>query len=765
MKKALQIIMVLCIGISIAMVGVACKKNREDNSTKSNDATLSALAVTYNGTAGEALSPAFNAAIFDYTLVASKTTTEITIAATKNDSKATIAAGQTGKHTVSAGTKTFEVQVTAEDQTSIRIYKIAVTVPTDRNSDATLDSLSVNNNPVNNFNPMDKDYTFTVSPGTQTVNIGASSTVEDSQIDIKYRLNNGTDGTSSTFSVVQSDDGELNKITITVTALDKTTKAYYTIKIIVPKPSSDTSIKTLTVVVGTTPYTLIPVFYEGSIGPWEVELPKGTKSVTITATASQASAKVSGDTGSKNISNEISIFNIRITAQDNVNYRDYKLTIIVPQPSSEARLGSLGISGRELSSHPFSVSGKLSPAFSSDIEEYTVTMPANTKEIMVSAARLGNLGIDDYGEPKLFPATSTIQAGTGIHWKGTTASQPFMPGDTKDITVGLVAEDGVTKKGYKIKVTIAKGDDATLSELYVSTIGATKVPTLSSGRTYTVEMPAGTKTVTINATATESTTKIDGGTDKLVKRYDVIPGATKDITFQVKPISTTAPAVTYTIKVTVVAGPTFNLGTLTFGGQNFVHTDFNVNSTNYTVNFTSGGTTKIGTAITSAMSGLDLEETVQAIKDAVMYDYRYTILPVFDGSPYYYEAGLNAAYATLKETKGYSSQLIDLMMLLDEDETQAELLIEEFFEDIDTDLLKKGLIEGVIRESVLQRYLYFYLNSLSGTGWKTFANGGDAGLGFTWGANNQTLSADDAMIIFPDIAQFKIKCTFGYTNP
>jgi len=752
MKKALTILMVLCIGISVAMVGVACKKKPLAEDKKSTDATLSALSVSYDGTENGSLSPAFDKDTFAYTLEVGEDTGLITIAATKNNSKATIAPGGTGTHSVSAGTRTFFVKVTAENKAYEKVYSIVVTVPSGDENNATLKSLSVNSALVNGFQSGNKGpYSVTVRqnhPTSPTVSIGASPTVEDTRIQIKI---------TSTRTGVVTNPGELvpvivginPKFVVRVTAIDEETWKEYELLITVLSVSGDATLETLTVTAGGVNYLEGFVAGNWSKEPYEVGVPKDVKQVTIGATLNEnqigKSVIRATDLGVRNLSttSDRTTFIVRVTAEDGTHL-DYTILVIVEPKDSEARLGSLGVIG-----------GILSPAFDPDTDEYSVTMPATTKSFTVMAAKSGN------------NPTAKIVSGTGTY-------TGLVVGETRTVVVVVQAENG-TFKIYTIHVTISSGTDTTLASLGV--VGGTLSPAFSPAvETYSVTLPAGTKVVTINAAATEVSSKVynilperDDAKSTFTKKFNVSTG-TVGIPIQVYSHAKTIK--TYTINVTVEEGLTYDLNTVTSCNQNFYENDFNVNTTNYTVSFKSSGETKINSAIDWAMHNLgSVNDTVQAIKDAVMYDYEYTILPVFDGSPYQYEAGLEMAYDYLKEVKGYSEQLITLLKAINTDEkdeliirdaAEAGLLIDEFFENIYEEELEEELIGGIIRESVLQRYLYYYFNPLSEEGWIEFtAEGADAGKGFIWGATDQVLITNDGMIL---IEELNIKLTFEFSE-
>ena len=86
-----------------------------------DNANLSFLSVNQ----GE-LTPAFDAATTDYTVEVDYEITDITVQATTEDAGARITGG-TGDHALSVGSNVISVHVTAEDETTLKIYTITVT--------------------------------------------------------------------------------------------------------------------------------------------------------------------------------------------------------------------------------------------------------------------------------------------------------------------------------------------------------------------------------------------------------------------------------------------------------------------------------------------------------------------------------------------------------------------------------------------------------------------------------------------------------------
>jgi len=414
-KSFLKIFMVMCLGITVAMVGVACKKG--PGPAKDSDATLSELSVTADGAAKSAqlLPLDFDPEILEYMAAMPIGTKKIHIAATPAKSTSKISAGNTGEKTVLVGDNKFNIRVTAEDSSS-KTYIITVRVPPESDeADATLDSLSINGNIAHlspEFASAHENYVATIPAGLTQVNIGASATVTGAKI-----VGDG---------IVAVSEGTNTKI-VTVTAKDTVTTKKYTLTIIVPKANSDASLNTLTVKVGASEYPLTPDFIPGvpaSLSGYTVLVPSGTVAVNIAATATQgANAKVEG-IGAKNVKVGENQFIVKVTAQDKTT-QAYTVKVIVATADIDATLRLLNVSG-----------GTLSPAFNPDKDEYFVIMPKGTTHIIVSAAATKSTS-------KVLPGTNSSR----------TSDYPVTVGQNKPIEIKVEAQAGNVKV-YKITVTV-----------------------------------------------------------------------------------------------------------------------------------------------------------------------------------------------------------------------------------------------------------------------------------------------------------------------
>ena len=163
---------------------------------------------------------------------------------------------------------------------------------------------------------------------------------------------------------------------------------------------------------------LTPAF-NSDIYDYSVDVTYNVSSIIITATANHENATVSGD-GAKQLAVGANLFTITVTAENGVTTLDYTVTVNRAEPSTDATLSSLTIS-----------EGEFTPAFNSDIFEYTVDVAYT-----VTAVR--------------FIATAThskaIVAGDGLKQLATGANL---------FTITVTAEDGVAKLDYAVTVNRA----------------------------------------------------------------------------------------------------------------------------------------------------------------------------------------------------------------------------------------------------------------------------------------------------------------------
>lgn len=214
---------------------------------------------------------------------------------------------------------------------------------------------------------------------------------------------------------------------------------------------------------------------------YSIQLPAGTTAVPpVTATTTDSNA-------TKVITPAASIpgnTSVRVTAQDGTTVLTYTIAFTLPVVSSDATLSEL------------KVDGTLVSGFSPSTLSYAVVLPDGTTAVPAVTATTASAA-----------ATKVITPAASL------------PGST---TVVVTAENGTTKKTYTVNFSIAKNDDATLSNLQVS--GNTVAGFVKTTLTYTVPLPYGTTAVPV-VTATTS----DPNASKVITPATSLPGNTRVI--------------------------------------------------------------------------------------------------------------------------------------------------------------------------------------------------------------------------------------------
>ena len=220
----------------------------------------------------------------------------------------------------------------------------------------------------------------------------------------------------------------------------------------------------------------------------------------------------------------------------------YRLSVMV-QPSNDARLGTLQLSGIALD------------AFSSDVTDYSVSVAHSVAETTVSA-----LAVDAGASVSIDPATDADSEASG-HQVALAA------GATTVITLTVTAADG-SVQATTVRVTRAASSDARLGTLHLS--GITLDAFSSDVTDYSVAVAHSVAETTVSATAADSgaSVSIDPATDADSEasghQVALAAGATTVITLTVTAADGSVQATT--VRVTRAASSDARLGTLQLSG-------------------------------------------------------------------------------------------------------------------------------------------------------------------------------------------------------
>ena len=321
-----------------------------------------------------------------------------------------------------------------------------------------------------------------------------------------------------------------NQIALLVTAQDGITTQTYRLTV-TRAGSSNALLSSLTLSSG----SLSPSFSPNTL-TYVASVANNVMSLTITPTVSAPTAIVMVDgtllrsgsaSGSRDLSVGPNTFVILVTAQDGTP-QTYSLT--VTRHSNNANLRSLTLS-----------SGVLSPPFSADTTNYTVTLPNGRTNLTV--------------RPTVADANATVTVNGGSVGSGLSLALGANP-----IIVRVTAQDGTTTQIYNLNAIRPVGNDASLSNLALSS-GTLNPPFAAATTTYTVSVSTNisgliltpvvndpTATVTVNGGSAMSIISLALGPNPLTVRVIAQDGTTTQ---------------TYSVIVTRVAASNANLSNLT----------------------------------------------------------------------------------------------------------------------------------------------------------------------------------------------------------
>lgn len=212
--------------------------------------------------------------------------------------------------------------------------------------------------------------------------------------------------------------------------------------------------------------TSVSGFSSGNTGPYTVNVPNNTTSITVEGTASDPKASVNAIGGSNLIVGDNSV-TVTVTAEDGTTKKDYLVT--VHRISNDADLNDLKVNGTSINGFDSSNAGP-----------YSVIVPNSTTSVTVT------------GTANHSKATVVVNGGNNL-----------VVGDNP-VTITVTAEDGTTIKNYSINVNRAKSSNASLSNLTLSEGNLT--PFFSSGSTsYTANVGRSVRSITVTPTTADST--------------------------------------------------------------------------------------------------------------------------------------------------------------------------------------------------------------------------------------------------------------------
>lgn len=463
----------------------------------SSDVSLKTLTMTGNNGMDYILKPAFTAgtSIRTFDLVVPNKVSSISISATPTDSEAKILSGGLGSKTLTVGDNSFNLIVQAQNGTQeIYLFRIKRL-----SNDTTLKTLGLTGATLDH--PLTSGvfiYTSTVPYTTSSTIVSATATNANASVTGTGSWNLTNYGTTLNTKTLKVDAEDCK--TEYATVPDNTCSTQnYTLNVTRNAPSSDKDLSDLkvdgTTVTGFSPNTL------------EYTLPNvtSTKStITISATASDSKATITGDLGSKNLVVGDNSFSITVTAEDQTT-KVYQIK--VRRLSGNAKLQTLTVTS--------SPQGKLSPNFVSTFNgDYTYTYDSTVKTIDVAAT--------------LEDSNATIVSGVKTYSSSDTGA-----------SIVVQAEDG-TMNTYTITFSRNKSSDNNLKSLSID--GYSLNETFSPSKTlYTATVPGTVASVNILAEANDAAATVTGtglknlvyGANTVQVRVRAENGAEKDYTITI----------------------------------------------------------------------------------------------------------------------------------------------------------------------------------------------------------------------------------------
>lgn len=370
----------------------------------SDNANLEILSVKSNSI-NRPLSPEFKPNVTNYQVFLPTGTTGITITAYAEDWMADVTGD--GYRSVEVGDNLLEVKVTAENGKN-KVYKITATVA----QDTDLISATLSN--------AETDASISYSPSFNKNTTSYSATVNFAVEKIKLETTKANDEANVTGVGEHDLVVGANEFPVVVSVGDESKT--YTFTVTRSAASTNANLASLTVkkVELTGNYSLSPSFNASTLDYTVQNVPTTAEQIQILVTTPANSySTVSGLTGEgyKDLDYGNNEFSVTVTAQDGVTTKVYKVTAVRPEPSSNADLSALSVSG-----------ATLTPAFDASITEYTATTTYFAKTFTVSATKSH--------------AAATV-SGTG--------SQNFT-GDEAVVEITVTAENS-TQKVYTVTVT------------------------------------------------------------------------------------------------------------------------------------------------------------------------------------------------------------------------------------------------------------------------------------------------------------------------
>ncbi len=525
----------------------------------------------------------------------------LTVNYTKENQYSTVTV--TGNTSLIDGNNTITLTVTAQDGVTTKEYKLNVYR---KSNNANLQALTVASNPQGTLNPSSfnvntKTYKYTYDEKVTTITV--NGILENNKATIEG--NRDYDPKTETKAVLKitSEDGTKNTYTINFER----------------RKSSDTTLKSLTVMNGTEEITLSPTL-NGTDTTYTATVEYDVKNVTVSAVPNSDVASITAGNGSWTLSNTGTSINTRIITVESETGTTKNYTIKITRKESDNNfLSDLKINGTTIADFDKtnttyridpakSTTNQLAITYTLENSDATATIVTgtnnlvtgeNTVIIRVTAqngdirdyeinvkklsgnANLAALNLTSNPSGTLTPAlndTTTVytykydRTVTDINVTATakengtvTGGGSYNPSVTKSVTLTVTAEDSDITKTYTINFEQILESENELSSLSVTNTNNGTAYTLtpsfnSSITTYSVTVPSDVEKVTIAGTPKGNYTKNITGLGETALQSG---SNTKTVTVTAEDDSTK----TYTLNITREINSNATLTEITIDGN------------------------------------------------------------------------------------------------------------------------------------------------------------------------------------------------------
>ena len=408
----------------------------------------------------------FNKEKYNYVYHVANDVNSVQIIGVREDTNAKITGN--GIYKLTDDDLTIELTVTAEDGTT-KVYTVVVTKSKDNNTN--LENLTINNGElIPEFNKDETNYTVELENYIDSITLNGIP--ESSKASVTG---------NQTYNLAVGE----NKLAIVVTAEDGTTKTYLVTVTRKESQIAQTLLEDLSVLEG----ELVPKFEPNTLN-YVVNIPNEYESATINYVKHNEDAIVDiyG-----NDSLEVGHNIITVKVSYNGEYTSYIIDAI-RQEASNTYLNVLSVGGYEIS-----------PTFNKTIQNYTLSVESDVDTINVKAI------------PELSNSTVYIKNDSDYVLLDLSTDIILAPG-INNIYIKVISSTNV-ERVYKLVVTKSNSDENKLLIL-TSNVGEFEPKFEPNTNSYVLNVPVGTKYVTLSGTISENATATGLGT------YPVIVGTT-----------------------------------------------------------------------------------------------------------------------------------------------------------------------------------------------------------------------------------------------